>query len=74
MAMETVVGLLVALIVPIWLVVEQVLKWNVLAARGVPEPASGRPTAADAPAVAAGGSRRGRRAGSPAPTVASRTA
>lgn len=51
MAMETVVGLLVALIVPIWLVVEQVLKWKVLAARGVPEPASGR-AGSPAPAVA----------------------
>ena len=38
MTMHSVIGILVAVAVPLWLVVEQVLKWRVLEPRTSPSP------------------------------------
>ena len=39
MTLHAVIGILVAVAVPLWLVVEQVLKWRVLEPRRSPSPA-----------------------------------
>ena len=39
MTLHSVIGILVAVAVPLWLVVEQVLKWRVLEPRRSPSPA-----------------------------------
>jgi hypothetical protein len=39
MTLHSVIGILVAVAVPLWLVVEQVLKWRVLEPRRTPSPA-----------------------------------
>jgi len=54
MTLESAVGVLVAVAVPVWLAVEQLLKWEILHARGSQaEPAIGaadqRPAAVDHP-------------------------
>jgi hypothetical protein len=39
MTLHSVIGILVAVAVPLWLVVEQILKWRVLEPRRSPSPA-----------------------------------
>ena len=49
MTLHSMIGILVAVAVPLWLVVEQVLKWRVLEPRRSPSPArtdTGRPSRA----------------------------
>jgi len=52
MTLHSVIGILVAVAVPLWLVVEQVLKWRVLEPRSAPSSAraeTSRPLKAGAP-------------------------
>jgi hypothetical protein len=52
MTLHSVIGILVAVAVPLWLVVEQVLKWRALEPRTSPSPArteTGRPSKAAIP-------------------------
>ena len=52
MSLHSVIGILVAVAVPLWLVVEQVLKWRVLEPRSAASPArmeTGRPSRAATP-------------------------
>ncbi len=74
MATETVVGLLVALVVPVWLVVEQVLKWKVLVSWGAPDSKRDRTAAEKLPATPAGSRLAPAARAAAAPTVSSRAA
>jgi hypothetical protein len=49
MTMHSAIGILVAVAVPLWLVVEQILKWRVLEPRTLPSPAR---TETDSPSKA----------------------
>ena len=52
MTLQSVIGILVAVAVPLWLVVEQVLKWRVVEPRRSPSPArteTSRPSKAAIP-------------------------